>query len=66
MKRELLALHAETDAKKRKSMMQHFGEVLNAPSGRDRSGNIRMTEDGTAIDSTRREWSMGRQLTTLG
>ena len=28
MKRELLALHTETDAKKRKSMMQHFGEVL--------------------------------------
>ena len=66
VKRELLALHTETDAKKRKSMMQHFGEVLNAPSGRDRSGNIRMTEDGTAIDSPRREWSMGRQLTTLG
>ena len=28
MKRELLALHKETDAQKRKSMMQHFGEVL--------------------------------------
>ena len=28
MKRELLALHTETDTKKRKSMMQHFGEVL--------------------------------------
>ena len=28
MKRELLALHTEKDAQKRKSMMQHFGEVL--------------------------------------
>ena len=28
MKRELLALHTETDVQKRKSMMQHFGEVL--------------------------------------
>ena len=28
MKRELLALHTETDARKRKSMMQHFGEAL--------------------------------------
>ena len=28
MKRELLALHAEPDAQRRKSMMQHFGEVL--------------------------------------
>ena len=28
MKRELLALHTETDAKKRNSMMRHFGEVL--------------------------------------
>ena len=28
MKRELLALHTEADAQKRKSMMQHFGEVL--------------------------------------
>ena len=28
MKRELLALHTEPDAQKRKSMMQHFGEVL--------------------------------------
>ena len=28
MKRELLALHTETDAQKRKSMMQHFGEAL--------------------------------------
>ena len=28
MKRELLALHTGTDAKKRKSMMQHFGEAL--------------------------------------
>ena len=42
IKRELLALHTETDAKKRKSMMQHFGEVLNAPSGRDRPGNTLM------------------------
>ena len=29
MKRELLALHTETDPKKRKSMIQHFGEVLS-------------------------------------
>ena len=28
MKRELLALHTETDAKKRNSMMRHFGEAL--------------------------------------
>ena len=28
MKRELLALHSETDVRKRKSMMQHFGEAL--------------------------------------
>ena len=28
MKRELLALHTETEVQKRKSMMQHFGEVL--------------------------------------
>ena len=28
MKRELLALHTEPDAQKRKSMMQHFGEAL--------------------------------------
>ena len=28
MKRELLALHTEPDAQRRKSMMQHFGEVL--------------------------------------
>ena len=28
MKRELLALHTEPDAKKRDSMMRHFGEVL--------------------------------------
>ena len=28
LKRELLALHTESDAQKRKSMMQHFGEVL--------------------------------------
>ena len=28
MKRELLALHTEADAKKRNSMMRHFGEVL--------------------------------------
>ena len=28
MKRELLALHAETDVKKRNSMMRHFGAVL--------------------------------------
>ena len=28
MKRELLALHAEPDAKKRNSMMRHFGEAL--------------------------------------
>ena len=28
MKRELLALHTETDVKKRNSMMRHFGEVL--------------------------------------
>ena len=28
MKRELLALHTETDAKKRKLMIQHFGEAL--------------------------------------
>ena len=28
MKRELLALHTEPDAKKRDSMMQHFGEAL--------------------------------------
>ena len=28
MKRELLALHTEPDAKKRNSMMRHFGEVL--------------------------------------
>ena len=28
VKRELLALHMETDAKKRNSMMRHFGEVL--------------------------------------
>ena len=28
MKRELLALHTESDAQKRKSMMQHFGEAL--------------------------------------
>ena len=28
MKRELIALHTETDAKKRNSMMRHFGEVL--------------------------------------
>ena len=28
MKRELLALHTETDAQKRKSMMRHFGEAL--------------------------------------
>ena len=28
MKRELLALHTESDAKKRSSMMRHFGEML--------------------------------------
>ena len=28
MKRELLALHTEPDAQKRKSMIQHFGEAL--------------------------------------
>ena len=28
MKRELLALHTEPDAQRRKSMMRHFGEVL--------------------------------------
>ena len=28
MKRELLALHTETDVQKRKSMMRHFGEAL--------------------------------------
>ncbi len=28
MKRELLALHTEPDTKKRKSMIQHFGEAL--------------------------------------
>ena len=28
MKRELLALHTEPNAQKRKSMMQHFGEAL--------------------------------------
>ena len=28
MKRELLALHTEEDAKKRNSMMRHFGEML--------------------------------------
>ena len=28
MKRELLALHTEPDAKKRNSMMRHFGEAL--------------------------------------
>ena len=28
MKRELLALHAEPDARKRNSMMRHFGEAL--------------------------------------
>ena len=28
MKRELLALHTESDAKKRNSMMRHFGEAL--------------------------------------